>query len=108
MLEYFAAGKGLIKLSSNRYDFAQSMFIDDEIKSKMRDLELALEAALGIPVRGLGREELLEQAAQALGVDRAAELDEHLSALDAAAYGPSEQTAEAMKARLVDWLGAST
>ena len=72
------------------------------------DLELALEAALGIPVRGLGREELLEQAAQALGVDRAAELDEHLSALDAAAYGPSEQTAEAMKARLVDWLGAST
>ncbi len=72
------------------------------------DLELALEAALGVPVRGLGRNELLDQAAQALGVERAAELDEQLSALDAAAYGPSEQTAEAIKARLVVWLGASS
>ena len=69
------------------------------------DLELALEQVLGVPVRGLGREELIAQARQAIGIERADKLDEQLRALDAATYGPSDQTAEAMKARLVSWLG---
>ncbi|MEE2836522.1 MAG: BatD family protein [Myxococcota bacterium] len=68
-------------------------------------LELALERALGVPVRGLGREELIAQAQQALGFERAVELDQRLNALDAAAYGPSEQTAEVIRDRLVSWLG---
>ena len=72
------------------------------------DLELALEQALGVPVRGLGRAELIAQAQDALGQERAEELDGQLSALDAATYGPSDETAEVMKARLVSWLGEAS
>ncbi len=72
------------------------------------ELELALERALGVPVRGLGRDELIAQAKKALGPDRAEHLNAQLSALDAATYGPSDRAAEAMKARLVSWLGESS
>jgi hypothetical protein len=67
-------------------------------------LEEALERVLGMPVRGLGRDELLDHAAAALGAPQSAELEARLKALDAAAYGPSEQVAEALKAELLIWL----
>ena len=67
-------------------------------------LESALETALGVPVRGLGRDELLAAAATALGEAGRQHLEAGLDQLDAAAYGPSEQTAAALKAELVTWL----
>jgi hypothetical protein len=69
-------------------------------------LESALETALGVPVRGLGRDELLAAAAAALGEAGRRHLEASLDQLDAAAYGPSEQTAEALKSELVVWLGS--
>jgi hypothetical protein len=67
-------------------------------------LEEALEKVLGVPVRGLGRDELLRHAAAALGPQHSAELEGRLKALDAAAYGPSEQVAEGLKTELLHWL----